>query len=86
MKEKEKYHLYCYPTPPCPALAYSNTRSKHLLGGFIWDFVDQGLDLPGGGFGYGGDFGDRPNSKQFCINGLLGESRRQEMRRWYKRR
>ena len=45
------------------------------LGGFIWDFVDQGLLLPGlwGGFGYGGDFGDIPNSKQFCINGILGK-------------
>jgi hypothetical protein len=35
--------------------------------------VDQGLALPGGGYGYGGDFGDYPNTKQFCINGILGE-------------
>ena len=41
-------------------------------GGFIWDFIDQGLALPGGGYGYGGDFGDFPNTKQFCINGILG--------------
>jgi beta-galactosidase len=32
--------------------------------------------LPGGGFGYGGDFGDLPNTKQFCINGILGPDRR----------
>lgn len=38
--------------------------------------MDQGLSLPGGGFAYGGDFGDLPNTKQFCINGLLGPDRR----------
>lgn len=47
-----------------------------LQGGFIWDWVDQGLVLPGGGFGYGGDFGDLPNTKQFCINGVLGPDRK----------
>lgn len=47
-----------------------------LQGGFIWDFVDQGIALSGGKFGYGGDFGDLPNTKQFCINGLFGPDRR----------
>ena len=50
-----------------------------LQGGFIWDFVDQGLEmkLPNGsiGYGYGGDFGDVPNTKQFCCNGILGPDR-----------
>mmetsp|Transcript_35185 Transcript_35185/g.35827 ORF Transcript_35185/g.35827 Transcript_35185/m.35827 type:complete len:1262 (+) Transcript_35185:57-3842(+) len=46
-----------------------------MQGGFIWDFIDQGLNLPDGGFGYGGDFGDIPNTKQFCINGLFGPDR-----------
>jgi beta-galactosidase len=49
-----------------------------LQGGFIWDWVDQGLVLgnkASGCFGYGGDFGDLPNSKQFCINGILGPDR-----------
>ena len=44
-------------------------------GGFIWDWVDQGLvqRLPDGRtrWAYGGDFGDQPNDKQFCINGLV---------------
>ena len=46
-----------------------------LQGGFIWDWVDQGLtktDDNGQQFwAYGGDFGDQINDRQFCINGLL---------------
>ena len=46
-----------------------------LQGGFIWDWVDQGLTkhtesgVPY--WAYGGDFGDTYNDRQFCINGLL---------------
>jgi beta-galactosidase len=46
-----------------------------LQGGFIWDWVDQGLskiDENGQHYwAYGGDFGDTLNDRQFCINGLL---------------
>ena len=46
-----------------------------LQGGFIWDWVDQGLDYEtedGRHFwAYGGDFGDEINDRQFCINGLV---------------
>ncbi|CAK3887021.1 beta-galactosidase [Vibrio crassostreae] len=46
-----------------------------LQGGFIWDWVDQGLsqwDENGEHFwAYGGDFGDIINDRQFCINGLI---------------
>ncbi len=46
-----------------------------LQGGFIWDWVDQALikKAPDGTeyFAYGGDFGDTPNSGNFCMNGLL---------------
>ncbi|MFM5819620.1 beta-galactosidase [Aeromonas sanarellii] len=46
-----------------------------LQGGFVWDWVDQGLDKQtddGRHFwAYGGDFGDAPNDRQFCCNGLL---------------
>lgn len=46
-----------------------------LQGGFIWDWVDQGLsqwDENGQHFwAYGGDFGDKINDRQFCINGLI---------------
>jgi len=46
-----------------------------LQGGFIWDWVDQGIrtrhPVTGKpGFAYGGDFGDSPTDQQFCINGL----------------
>lgn len=51
---------------------YSNRR---MLGGFIWDWVDQGLyktDENGIRFmAYGGDFGDKPNLKAFCFNGIV---------------
>ena len=48
-------------------------------GGFIWDWVDQGLDktfttpdgTPVKGWAYGGDFGDEPHDAQFCINGMV---------------
>lgn len=48
---------------------------QRLQGGFIWDWVDQGLTkIADNGekyWGYGGDFGDTINDRQFCINGLL---------------
>jgi beta-galactosidase len=46
-----------------------------IIGGFIWDWVDQGLDAydeQGNHYWYyGGTFGDYPNSGNFCINGLV---------------
>ncbi len=46
-----------------------------VQGGFIWDWVDQGLEAiaPSGRkyWAYGGDFGDKPNDAQFCINGVV---------------
>ena len=46
-----------------------------LQGGFVWDWVDQSLnkrDEKGQIFAaYGGDFGDTPNDRQFCMNGLV---------------
>jgi beta-galactosidase len=50
-----------------------------LQGGFIWDWVDQGIkkvDEKGREYwAYGGDFGDEPNDKNFCINGLIWPDR-----------
>ncbi|MBM7038396.1 beta-galactosidase [Vibrio ulleungensis] len=54
-------------------------RYPRLQGGFIWDWVDQGIskyDEQGNHYwGYGGDFGDVINDRQFCINGLMGPDR-----------
>jgi len=52
---------------------------KGLQGGFIWDWVDQGiLKKTSDGksyWAYGGDFGDEPNDLDFCINGLVWPDR-----------
>ena len=60
----------------------------NLIGGCIWDWVDQGLRKPRDGAGhadtiwphdwyyaYGGDYGDVPNDGNFCINGLVNPDR-----------
>ncbi|CAM6110904.1 unnamed protein product [Calypogeia fissa] len=50
-----------------------------LQGGFIWDWVDQGLLKKGDDglkhWAYGGDFGDQPNDLNFCLNGLIWPDR-----------
>ncbi|WP_320127586.1 glycoside hydrolase family 2 TIM barrel-domain containing protein [uncultured Sphaerochaeta sp.] len=63
--------------------------SRGIQGGFIWDWVDQGVLVDDEGkpvgprgkaqaaktqvpaWRYGGDFGDTPNDRDFCLNGLL---------------
>ncbi|CAM4164370.1 beta-galactosidase [Serratia silvae] len=56
---------------------YWQAFRKHprLQGGFIWDWVDQALtrtdDSGQAYWAYGGDFGDTPNDRQFCLNGLV---------------
>jgi beta-galactosidase len=53
----------------------------HLQGGFIWDWVDQGLlaETADGEkfYAYGGDFGPDsvPSDNNFCINGLVFPNR-----------
>lgn len=46
-----------------------------VIGGCIWDWVDQGIlqeDENGiSYYAYGGDFGDQPNDGSFCLNGLV---------------
>ncbi len=49
------------------ALTY---KYPHYQGGFIWDYVDQGL-LIDGEMRYGGEFGDYPNDSNFCADGIL---------------
>ncbi|TFF96997.1 MAG: DUF4981 domain-containing protein [Promethearchaeota archaeon] len=55
-------------------------KYSNLIGGFIWDFVDQGLrKISEEGkeyWAYGGDFGDEPNDRNFCINGIVMPDRK----------
>jgi beta-galactosidase len=61
-------------------------KYKHLQGGSIWDWVDQGLrkktDDGREYWAYGGDFGDEPNDGNFCINGLVFPDRRVPPKLW----
>ncbi len=54
-------------------------KNPTMQGGFIWDWVDQGLvkkDENGNEFyAYGGDFGDEIGDSNFCINGLIFPNR-----------
>jgi len=63
-----------------------------LVGGFIWDWIDQGLlehDAAGTPYWtYGGDYGpaDVPSSGNFCINGILFPDRRVQPAYWEVKR
>ncbi|MBN1508298.1 MAG: DUF4981 domain-containing protein [Sedimentisphaerales bacterium] len=67
---------------------------KRLIGGFIWDWVDQGIRMKAADgkafWGYGGDFGDNPNDGNFCCNGLVQPDRKpnpslREVKKVYQR-
>ncbi|CAK9111531.1 Beta-galactosidase (Beta-gal) (Lactase) [Durusdinium trenchii] len=55
---------------------FRSPEHPRMQGGFIWDWVDQGLSRPDvmkGNWGYGGDFGPTSGREDstFCINGLV---------------
>ena len=51
-----------------------------FFGGCIWEFTDHSVAVrqPDGSyhFKYGGDFGDTPNDRNFCVDGLVYPDRR----------
>jgi beta-galactosidase len=63
--------------------------NPYLQGGCIWDFVDQGIrakrtengvvpapfEEEGTFHAYGGNFGDKPNDSNFCVNGIVNPDR-----------
>lgn len=61
--------------------------SESLLGGCIWDFVDQGLvkrtgrwnadGAPETIYAYGGDYDEQPNDGPFCCNGIVRPDRKE---------
>lgn len=58
---------------------YIENDSQRMIGGCIWDWVDQGINKngePKDRFFYGGDFGDKPNDGDFSCNGLTTPDRR----------
>ena len=50
-----------------------------LMGGCVWEWCDHGIRRRTASgvewFAYGGDFGDRPNDGNFCIDGLCSPDR-----------
>ena len=57
---------------------YIEFESKRMIGGCIWDWVDQSLckhGEPQSHMYYGGGFGDYPNDNDFCCNGIITADR-----------
>ncbi len=57
---------------------YIEFDSKRMIGGCIWDWVDQGLcktGEPQNHMYFGGGFGDKPNNNDFCVNGIITSDR-----------
>lgn len=63
-------------------------KHKNMQGGFIWDWVDQGLlkvtEKGDTIFAYGGDFGPKgtPSDGNFCLNGIIMPDRRPNPALW----
>lgn len=58
---------------------YIEYKSDRMIGGCIWDWVDQGLNKQGESkdrFYFGGSFGDTPNDNDFCCNGIVTPDRK----------
>ncbi|MBE6222455.1 MAG: DUF4981 domain-containing protein [Bacteroidales bacterium] len=58
---------------------YIENKSVRMIGGCIWDWVDQAIVMPGAKDGklyFGGSFGDMPNDNDFCCNGIVTADRR----------
>lgn len=61
-------------------------QRPNLIGGFIWDMIDQGLETETADgemfYAYGGDFGDIPNDENFCMNGVFASDRTPNPHAW----
>lgn len=58
---------------------YIENNSQRMIGGCIWDWVDQAhvkIGEPKDRFYYGGDWGERPTSGDFSGNGITTPDRR----------
>ncbi len=67
---------------PGDLAAYWREIESHdeFFGGCVWEFIDHSVavgDRYGNpSFTYGGDFGDKPNDGNFCVDGLVYPDRR----------
>lgn len=82
IKKSKKPHVHC---EYCHAMGngpgnlkdYQDLVYAHdkLQGGFVWEWFDHGIEsFTESGekyYRYGGDFGDDPSNKDFCIDGLI---------------
>ncbi len=61
-------------------------KYDNIMGGYIWDWTDQGIlqknKEKGDYWAYGGDFGDKPNSNNFCINGVVASDQSPKPEIW----
>lgn len=82
IKESKKPHILCeyghaMGNGPGNLKEYQDLFYAHdkLQGGFIWEWFDHGIEsyTEAGEkyYRYGGDFGDDPSNKDFCIDGML---------------
>jgi len=57
---------------------YIENKSQRMIGGCVWDWIDQSLVKPGESptaFYYGGSFGETPNDGDFSNDGLVTPDR-----------
>ena len=82
IEKSKKPHIHC---EYCHAMGNGSGNLKDyqdlvyahdkLQGGFVWEWFDHGIEsFTESGekyYRYGGDFGDDPSNKDFCIDGLI---------------
>lgn len=49
--------------------------SQRFAGGFVWEWADHGIRKEGKYY-YGGDFGEKVNDGNFCIDGIVSPERK----------
>ena len=61
-------------------------KYPRMVGGFVWDWVDQGLRMKTADgktyWGYGGDHGEPINDDDFCLNGVVLPDRTVKTATW----